>query len=58
MTLSKLLPFPIGYCWRETEDVSRTWPYPKTMRVFVTALSTAFFYFLVIALIRGIVSFF
>ena len=58
MTLSKLLPFPIGRCWRETEGVSRTWPYPKTMRVLVTALSTVFFYFLVIALIRGIVSFF
>ena len=58
MTLSKFLPFPIGHCWRETEGVSKRWPYPKTMRVLATALSTAFFYFLVIALIRGIVSFF
>lgn len=58
----KELLSPVEYCWKATEVASRSWPYPKTMHVLVTAVSSLLAYalaiFLVIALIRGIVSFF
>ena len=58
----KELLSPVEYCWKATEVASRSWPYPKTMHVLVTAFSSLLAYalaiFLVIALIRGIISFF
>lgn len=58
----KELLSPVEYCWKATEVASRSWPYPKTMHVLVTAFSSLLAYalaiFLIIALIRGIVSFF
>lgn len=58
----KELLSPVEYCWKATEVASRSWPYPKTMHVLVTASSSLLAYalgiFLVIVLIRGIVSFF
>ena len=58
----KELLSPVEYCWEATEVASRSWPYPKTMHVLASALSSlvayAFAIFLIVALIRGIVSFF
>ena len=58
----KELLSPVEYCWKATEVASRSWPYPNAMHVLVTASSSLLAYalgiFLVIVLIRGIVSFF
>ena len=58
----KELLSPVEYCWDATEVASRGWPYPKAMHVLATAFSSLVAYalaiFLVIALIRGIASFF
>ena len=58
----KELLSPVEYCWKATEVASRSWPCPKTMHVLSTALSSLVAYalaiFLIVALIRGIVSFF
>lgn len=58
----KELLSPVEYGWKATEVASRSWPYPKTMHVLATAFSSLLAYalaiFLIVALIRGIVSFF
>ena len=58
----KELLSPVEYCWKATEVASRSWPYPKALHVLVTAFSSLVAYalaiFLIVALIRGSVSFF
>ena len=54
----KLVGAPVLYCWRASAERVGELPYPKAMRVVITAGASALSYFLLYALIKGVVSFF
>lgn len=56
MMVIKLIGAPVIYCWRASAERIGELPYPKAMRVVITAGASALSYFLLYALIKGVVS--
>ena len=47
---------PVLYCWRETAERAKKLPVPKMMHVMMTAGASTVTYFLLYALVKGVVS--
>lgn len=59
MKFLKIVGFPIVYGWREMEKDSATGkPFPLPLRIFGTVAVAGISYFLLAAMIRGIIAFF
>ena len=56
MMVIKLIGAPVIYCWRASAERMGELPYPKAMRVVITAGASALNYFLLYALVKGVVS--
>ena len=52
----KVIGAPVIYCWRVSAESVGELPYPKVMRVVITARSTALSYFFIYAFAKGVVS--
>ena len=52
----KVIGAPVIYCWRVSAECVGELPYPKAMRVVITAGSSALSYFFIYAFAKGIAS--
>ena len=52
----QVIAAPVLYCWRETAERAKELPYPKAMHVMMTAGASTVTYFLLYALVKGVVS--
>lgn len=56
LKIIQVIAAPVLYCWRETAERAKELPYPKTMHVLMTAGASLVTYFLLYALVKGVVS--
>ena len=56
MMVIKLVGAPVLYCWRASAERVEELPCPKAMRVVITTGASALSYFLLYALVKGVVS--
>ena len=52
----KVIGAPVIYCWRVSAECTGELPCPKVMRVVITAGASIITYFLLYALVKGVVS--
>lgn len=52
----KVIGAPVIYCWRVSAERTGELPCPKVMRVVITAGASTLTYFLLYALVKGVVS--
>lgn len=56
LKIIQVIAAPVLYCWRETSERAKELPCPKTMHVMITAGASTVTYFLLYALVKGVVS--
>ena len=52
----KVIGAPVIYCWRVSAERAGELPSPKVMRVVITAGASTVTYFLLYALVKGVMS--
>ena len=52
----KVIGAPVIYCWRASAERTGDLPCPKVMRVVITVAAASVTYFLLYALVKGVVS--